>query len=151
VAGVPNTSGLTGNAEASILHSDPVGRRTTLDYRASANLGIVFNPTLGAAQQQVSMQLSSTWTHDKLSASLSGGAAATLPWDSPYAARTVSGTATVGYRPVTSVQLQTGATIYTQIFPSVFRGPDGLPTTLNTTPQWVAFVAVTVFIPVLAY
>lgn len=152
VPGQPDTSGVTGNADASIAHTDPIGRHTTLDYRASASLGIVFNPVLGAAQQQVSLVLSSTWTHDKVNAILTGSALATLPWDSPIAARTVSGSFAFGYTPSRAVLLQIGVRAYTQLFPPSYLDPVAhTVTTIRTPPQWVAFLAATFYVPVYAF
>ena len=118
---------------------------------ASASLGVVFNPVLGTAQQQVSFLASSTWTHDKVNASLAGSAAATLPWDSPNSARAISGTFAVGYTPVRAVMLQAGVRAYTQVFPPAYLGAEGTIQTLRTPPQWVAFLAFTVYVPVYAF
>jgi hypothetical protein len=159
--GYPDNSGVTGNADASISHTDVLGHETTLDYRASASLGVQFNPVVGTAQQTISFVGSSVWTHKKVNATLSGSALATIPWDSPIATRTINGTFAVGYTPARAVLLQAGVRGYMQVFPTSYvqavtqpppgQAPVTQPNTLRTPPQWMAFLAVTVFVPVLAF
>jgi hypothetical protein len=152
IPGQPDNSGVTASADASINHTDLLGHRTTLDYRAQASLGVVFNPVVGTAQQQVSFVGSSTWTHDKVNATLSGSAAASLPWESPNATRTINGSFAVGYTPVKALMLQTGVRGFMQVFPASYIDPSGVRReTLKTPPQWVVFLAATVYVPVAAF
>jgi hypothetical protein len=144
-------NGLSAAGDVNIVHVEPLGRATRLEYRAAVQLGVVFNQALGAAQQQLSSTVSWSWTHDKVSVGLAGGAATTLPFDAYDAGRTISGTASVAYSPAKAVQLQTGLRAYAQLFPPTAPAFVGAAAPVNTPPQWIAFAAVTVFVPVLGF
>jgi hypothetical protein len=148
-----NNAGVSAAGDATISHVEPIGHTTRVEYRGSAQLGLVYNPVLGRAQQQASALASYAWTHEQWTLSASAGAATTLPWNAVDAARTVSGTAAVAWQPSRVVQLQTGVRGYAQVFPptnAAFQAV-GAQAPINTPPQWVAFAAVTVFAPPIAF
>jgi len=130
---------VAGAGEAAIAHTVPLREHGTYAVRAAANLGQDYNPYLGIVQWLATATLSSAWIRDPWSATATAAAVTSLPIRDADAARTASGTLTLGYALSEAVQVQSGVRAYTQLFPSQVSA--------SYPPQWVVFAALLLTAP----